>query len=213
MLKTSFIAFLTLFSTVSFAQREGAVFNPNLQNSKSVNLYAGAAWWPSSYYLDGKDYYTYIFEPAFQWSNKNSNFHEIGMNSSVLDRFGGDIELQYDYTINFMKHRQSNWIPAISLGAAPYFLWNKSIPVLTNDYPASYHEIGVRLFVQPRLTYYFSKNLFINLNIPVYLAQADLNQTNVKNPGLPIDQQKSTIFDAELAIDRIGGCIGIGWKF
>jgi hypothetical protein len=183
--------------------------------------------------------YTYttlhILHPtiAFQWQSKKNNFHEIELTSFLLGKIGkttdsitttsartisgGDltitaISVRYEYILNFNKSKDSKLVPAIGFGINPYYRQNKNSPKVTSSFPASDISIGMKALVTPRLTYFLTPKLFIDVNIPLCFFNTFYFAAKENNPALSILERTTNTFNFNLFPKVYGGRIGIGIK-
>lgn len=201
-------------STICLAQKTGnKEFNSYLnKQQKNLKLYVGAATENMDDYVNNYDFGNFVFSPAFQWMNHRHNFQEIGLDGFLATKTHGWMAFHYTYILNFFKHRESRWIPAIGFGAMPFVGWNQFIPMLSNEFPEKQLVIGARFFVAPRLTYYLSNRFSLNLEMPVNIAQAELLTTKTKNPSLPQGNQSETIFNFNSTLNGSAIKVGLGWQ-
>jgi hypothetical protein len=172
---------------------------------------------------------------AFQWKSKKNNFHEIELISFSLGKNGTKsenindstntgqlissvdftstvISVRYEYILNFNKSKESKFVPSIGFGANPYFRKNDIAPKTSNAFPSSETAIGMRAFITPRLSYYFTSKLFLDVNIPLCLFDNAITTIKNENPSIPISQQKISAFDFSQFPRLFSGRIGIGIK-
>lgn len=150
---------------------------------------------------------------AFRIKNNRNNMHEIELTNldlgsvssesvlqytpgAVVPFSGGKtkqtyIALRYEYILNFMKNRDSRWMPALGLAAMPYYKRSSYSPVLQTEFPIAETRTGVKAFVIPRLNYALTSRLFLDLNIPLCVADMNIQHNSKKNPNLPVAEQKN----------------------
>lgn len=84
-------------------------------------------------------------------------------------------------------------MPAIGISAMPYYQQTAFTPVLATEYPAATSRGGVKAYVIPRINYAISSKLFVDLNIPICIADMYFERNSKTNPNLlPQDQKNST---------------------
>ena len=171
---------------------------------------------------------------AFQWRNKRNNFHEIELNRFniekdysedrkydingqhiVLDGYRTittNISVRYEYIIQFGKRKNSRLVPALGLGVNPYYLRQNFIPLTSNIFPQINAEMGFRTFLLPRLSYYFSKRFYLDLNIPLCVTDFSLLHQVIRDPSLPEHLQKYRIVELEAFPKMISARVGLGFK-
>ena len=190
--------------------------------------------WNSYYYTD-KTLQVLYPTVSFQWKTKKNDFHEIELTSFRLDKVetgtetvidslgtietisGGEIittsiSARYEYILNFNKSNDSKLVPSLGFGINPYYRQSNRMPYVSNEYQSSEKSIGARVFVSPRLTYYFSSRFFIDLNIPVCFSDIYFQSDKDEDPTLTIEQRTINTFDFESFPKFFSGRIGIGLK-
>lgn len=214
LLKHMLPAIIVSLSSVTMvnAQETENQINPYLEKGKSLQLYIGAATEDMDDYVNNYDFGHFVFSPAFQWTNHRYNFQEIGLDGFLATKKHGWMAFHYTYILNFFKHKESRWIPAIGFGAMPFVGWNQFIPTLSNEFPEKQLVIGARFFVAPRLTYYLSNRFSLNLEIPVNIAQAELVFTDNANPNLTQGEQSGNMFNFNSTLNGSAIKVGLGWR-
>lgn len=152
---------------------------------------------------------------AFQVKAKNQNFHEIELSQFQMsnhlssmeqlnpashswkstDEYRGNyvnIQLRYEYILNFNKKKDSRWLPALGLSAMPYIIYGNGRSNLSGIFPRSEATIGVKGFVIPRVSYHISKRLFAELNVPVNLGDVNYIHQKHRDPSLPAAEQSNS---------------------
>ncbi len=116
---------------------------------------------------------------AFQWQAKNNNFHEAELTNLMLRKIntlteavkdstdfyevaGGTqitntfVSVRYEYIMNFAKKNDRMFVPSIGFGANPYLQREKNLPKVSNAYRTAETTVGMRTYLTPRITWYFS---------------------------------------------------------
>lgn len=174
---------------------------------------------------------------AFQWKSKKQNFHEIeltcltfGKNSTKTEVTndttsttngqlinGGDlrtmaISIRYEYILTFNKSKNTKILPSIGFGINPYFRQNNYSPKITTSFPTSEISAGIRTFITPRLTYFVTSKLFIDLNIPLCILDTSFFVDKEDNPAIPSQERTLARFDFKQFPTVFSGRLGIGFK-
>jgi hypothetical protein len=170
---------------------------------------------------------------AFQWQNSDRNFHELELTSFVLGKLSTqtasissnsyhitagsnvittDIALRYEYIINFNKSETRKLVPSIGFGGSPYYKLYKYQPKIASEIPWSQQDIGLSIFVTPRLTYYMSSRIFFDVNIPVCLFDFNYLISHQDNPFLELSERTSSEINIDMFPKVYSGRIGIGLK-
>lgn len=191
----------------------------------------------SSYRIQNSSTSLQILNPtiAFQWKSKKNNFHEIELTSLVLGKNktkteiindttnnsqtinGGNltttlISARYEYIVNFNKSKESKLVPSIGFGINPYYRQNNYSPIISSSFPTSEISVGVRTFITPRITYFFTSKLFIDLNIPLCFFDTYILTDKENNPAIPVSQRNISSFNFSSFPAIFSGRIGIGLK-
>jgi hypothetical protein len=170
---------------------------------------------------------------AFQWRSKKNNFHEIELTSFMLGTFGkttdsittnsaqsisgGDLTLtaisaRYEYNLNFNKSKNSKLVPSIGFGINPYYRQNNYSPKISSSFPTSDISIGMKAFITPRITYFLTSKLFIDINIPLCFIDAFYFAGKENNPTFSVLERTTNTFNFSLFPKVYSGRIGIGIK-
>lgn len=198
--------------TMTYAQDKENNINPFLKNGKSLKLYTGLATQNMDKYVSNYDFGSFVFSPAFQWTNRHHNFQEIGLDGFLATKSHYWLALNYTYILNFFKHKESRWLPAVGFGTMPFVGWHHFIPKKSTEFAEKQLVIGARFFVAPRLTYFLTNRFSLDLEIPVNLAQAELVSTNNHNPSLTQEAQRSNIFNFNTTLNGSAIKVGLGWR-
>lgn len=121
-----------------------------------------------------------------------------------------NIAVRYEYIRNFCKKSNSKWMPALGFAAMPYYERTKFNPILSNEYPAANSKVGMKAFLVPRINFAVSSRFYIDLNVPVCLADMNIQKANIKNPTLAENQQKQQTTNFNLIPDTYSFRIGLG---
>jgi hypothetical protein len=172
---------------------------------------------------------------AFQWKTKKNNFHEVELTSFILGKLvtkteykddttnngqsesGFDlvttaISARYEYILNFNKSKESKFVPSLGFGINPYYRQNNYSPEISSSFPISEIYLGVKVFITPRLTYYLSSKIFIDVNIPICFFDIYFLSEKENNPAVPIQEQTINTFNLNGFPKVYSGRIGVGLK-
>jgi hypothetical protein len=179
---------------------------------------------------------TQILHPtiAFQWKAKNNNFHEIELTNFEIGKTGAKTEfvadtngipfvsgqdivttalsVRYEYILNFNKSKDSKLVPSLGFGVNPYFRKNKYSPLASSSFPAFESSFGLRAFITPRVTYFITQKIFVDLNIPLCLFDNFILTEMRDNANLPVEQRTVSTYNFNQFPKFISGRIGIGIK-
>jgi hypothetical protein len=178
-----------------------------------------------------------ILQPtiAFQWKSEKGNFHEIELTSLSWGKVGAetvvtydstssgirvaasdlttaDISMRYEYILVFNKEKYSKVVPSVGFGVNPYFGNVRYSPEVSSSFPASETTVGIRTFITPRVTYFMTSRLFVDVNLPVCITDAGIFIDEVDDPAIPVDQRSISTFDFNQFPRFFSGRIGLGVK-
>ena len=171
---------------------------------------------------------------AIQWKSKRNNFHEIEIvdlkwenagstrelrndSTNINTKVYGDnvketsIAARYEFTIVFNKKKERKLVPSLGLAISPYYTSHRLTPELSSSFPEFGYHTGIRTFVTPRITYFIKQKLFIDLNIPVCISQAEFSEERNYDPSISKTERK-IFFDAYAFPKMFSVRIGVGIK-
>jgi hypothetical protein len=171
---------------------------------------------------------------SFQWRNEKRNFHELELASFQLGKVSTqtelsgnsgsglvsagssvittDIAFRYEYIVNFKKSETRKLVPSVGFGGMPYYRLYKYQPKVSSEIPASQQDIGLGVFVTPRLTYFMSSRIFFDINIPVCLFDFNYLVNKQDNPELELSERTASEFNIDMFPGIFSGRVGIGLK-
>lgn len=83
---------------------------------------------------------------------------------------------------------------------------------MSTSFPTSENYFGIRVFVTPRLTYFLTSKLFIDVNIPLCFFDMYYHTDKENNPSLPISERTNSTYNFNQFPKIFSGRIGIGIK-
>ena len=172
---------------------------------------------------------------AYQWKSKKNNFHEIELTNFTVNKVGTKTEyvsdtsangqlisgeetrntaisLRYEYIVVLNKSKNSKIVPSIGFGVNPYFRKSSISYESATSFPSSNQSFGVRSFITPRITYFLTSKLFLDVNIPICLFDNYILTESIDNPAVPISQRDISTYNFNQFPKFISGRIGIGIK-
>ncbi len=178
-----------------------------------------------------------LFHPtvAFQWKTPKRNFHEIELTgmmagnkrsqtvlmndtTNVAPIVGGmntliaELSLRYEYILNFNKIRESKFVPSVGFGLNPFYRQISETPVLSNLFPSSEKQFGLRAFITPRVTYFMTKKIFLDLNVPLCFGELNYSSLKQVNPTLAEDSRTTSTINFYQFPKLVSARIGVGIK-
>lgn len=136
-------------------------------------------------YLSGAD--SYSFSTSFRYE---SGFNIRAVNGASTEKF------------------------SYSLGVAlqPYLGFTSRAPFTSNDFRFRNFNIGTKFQLVPRLIFGGKKNLSVDINFPINLAEASISNTRRSDPALPIERQIITQTNFRFLPFDIQARIGVGLR-
>lgn len=122
------------------------------------------------------------------------------------------LSLRYEYIVAFNKSKDSKIVPSIGFGVNPYFRKSSIAYESSTSFPSSTQSIGVRSFITPRITYFLTSKLFLDVNIPICLFDNFILTESSDNPTVPISQRDISSYNFNQFPKFISGRVGIGIK-
>lgn len=188
---------LKLFSGFDQYSVDGSVNAINRrQKQGSFNLLSSV----SIAFVRSKHFYEFEVDKFKIKSNKT----ETIQTSSGLTTNGSKIktsEFRIRMSYNYLKDLSNKTKGAIGLGLTPYWLSEKTIPLVLSSFDRRYSNYGASLDLIPRIQHYFSDKVFIEVHGVLTIARANWREQEIKNPALPRDQQLQT----ESTLDYFSG--------
>lgn len=172
---------------------------------------------------------------AYHWSNGNANFHEIELNYFKLEKestttefvdfntnkaiavgrselIHTSISAQYEYIRHLYKSSEKKWVPAVGFGFNPYYKRYHHSPDQTSEFATTQSFYGAKVYFTPRLNYFFSDKLFLDLNIPITLANFHLEREKIDNPTVEKHGRTSISYGYETFPKIFTARVGLGFK-
>lgn len=172
---------------------------------------------------------------AFQWKTAKNNFHEIELSDFSLSKTetGADIRndtsliyttingsnmvttsisIQYEYILNLNKSDEARFVPSVGFSANPYYRQSNYIPKVTDSFRTSENFIGIRAYIIPRLTWYFSSRFFADINVKLCMVDTYFLWDKDHDPRLTAEAQTENSFNLELFPKIFSARIGVGVK-
>jgi hypothetical protein len=197
---------------------------------------------PSPYGFDvkaGDNVYNQLqlFHPtvAFDWMTKRKNTREFEVIDLVLNgkntrkytyEVNGitqqfqekiattAISIRYQYIINYCKHKESKWVPSLGFSFNPHYQYTSSIASGPLSYHTSEQTMGIKASINPRITYFFSKNLYLFAELS--FTMLDISGSTFTNPAAAWQSNqkgRQTYYNITGIRDRFEFRVGLGYKF
>lgn len=176
------------------------------------------------------------FSPAVLSYRENGDYQEfeisrIGFNTKEaevysldsLNRFsrlvGGtslqEINVALRYTYSFLIDlfdEDSKVNIYIGSAASPYYIRESVQPKTSELFPVSSSTGGIRFSAIPGINYSITDHWFLNLNMPITVANASFSSTKTNNPIVPISNRKSSDSDIKLFPNELHIRFGLGLR-
>ena len=184
-----------------------------------------------------KDFYGFSFSPAFVFYNKKGNSSEIEISRlnytnnyikeyTQLDSTGAimhvisghtkkefDFHFRYEYQLRLFKKKDWKRINlSIGFSATPFVEWNKTEPTLSTEFVSSKTIIGVYLSVIPRIEYTINEKWYLDLNIPIAVANAYYTSIKDEDPSIPSEESNVNSFNFYNAPRDLTIRFGLGFR-
>jgi hypothetical protein len=178
-----------------------------------------------------------IFHPtvAYQWITDKDNFHEIELtglmfgnkrsetvlkndSTNIDPTIGGmktltaELSLRYEYILTFNKMKESKFVPSVGFGLNPFYRQISNTPALSNEFPNSEKQVGLRAFITPRITYFVTRKFFLDLNLPLCFSEFNYTALRQANPLISADHRTTSTLNFYQFPKFVSARIGIGIK-
>ncbi|MFT5821640.1 MAG: hypothetical protein ACI8ZM_002894 [Crocinitomix sp.] len=173
------------------------------------------------------------FSPAFSWATPKGNRHEIELSRlqfnqvdevTYLDYDDGIsfqvisgerntnvfIALRYEFDYQIIKNKDSKLKPSLGFAVRPYYSHASLRPKVSSIFSSSELNVAAMFSIVPRLNYDLNKKMFIDLSIPLSLAELGVRSTTWDNPAIPVNQRTVSTFVVEVAPSEYLIRLGIG---
>lgn len=171
---------------------------------------------------------------AFNVQNKSGNYHEFEINKfsiaqedkkyEFFDSLGRtylvdgykqtttNIALRYEHILSLFKKKKFIVKPSVGLGVMPYYSRVSMVPYTTAGYPALQTYIGINAFVVPRININFSPRVYMDLNMPVCIADFGVRNAHFINPATPLPNQQYNVVNAAFFPAYLSFRLGMGFR-
>jgi hypothetical protein len=168
---------------------------------------------------------------AFQWRNKQKDYHEIELISFQFDKYNQfesdaqngfitkdnlvhekNISLRYEYIFSLNKKENVKLMPAIGLGINPFFYQMNTQARISNVFPTNNVIVGTRIFLIPRLVYNLNKRFYLDVNTPINVSELNYQFQKVDNPSYNINERTSFTGNYYSFPAYFSGRIGLGFR-
>ena len=223
-----------LITTLAKAQTSLKIYNEFLVEHKTNYQYYDPATKQTF-----KDYsvHTSILQPTFaiQWkARKNKNFHQFEINRFKINAVENqqelsdsakttviagtkknniNIALRYEFMKQITSSKFGKNQLFVGFGVNPFFEREQTNPYNSIQYPVTFASAGLRLFITPRYIHHFNKRFYIDVNLPIDIANMNYVYTNVhytNSNGQNVNEY--TIFDFEGLPKYFSARVGLGIK-
>jgi len=205
----------------------GFLFEKTLENPNS-NL-------TPYFYSNGADIHIGCLSFAIEL-RKNSRFsHEFDImpfsynNQLLIERInyteqsepvyyngGGNLTDFYStisYQLTYNSSTENALRPYIGLSPKVFYLYKSLRMFHTNQYPAKMHELGILYSVVPGIAVMLSKNINIDINIPIAFLETKMVSENINFPYSLEGAKTNRTFAHNFFPDKINFRIGVSYRF
>jgi hypothetical protein len=151
------------------------------------------------------------FSPAYRIENEKGNAHELEISRfsireevvEIYDRRGItakqrysenriELALRYEFILGAnLFNSDSRFSTAMGFSASPQFTYRVLDPDVTTAFNLSQTELGLIISIVPRIEYALSENFYLDLNMPLTVADYQFYATTDQSATLPLDQRKT----------------------
>jgi hypothetical protein len=172
---------------------------------------------------------------AFQWKTRKNNFREIELTTLALGRLGTKtviksdpsnygqiisgneifttaVSVRYEYILNFNKLKDKKLVKSVGFGINPYFRQDNYSSKVATSFPTSEKKIGMNVFITPRIMYFLTSKLFIDVNVPLCFFNTYFGVYKDDNATIPVEERRISTFNFNQFPKIFSGRIGIGLK-
>lgn len=179
-----------------------------------------------------------IFHPtiAYQWQSKKGNYHELELISLNLSRekhmletgspatgtaslletgvttYRAALSVRYEYQVSLRPKDEKYWDFSIGLGVNPYLFYQLNHPQVSSIFPTSLLTFGTRVYGVPRFVWHVSPRIFLDVNVPVCLAEYRHQYHYDETPTIPIPERGRNNIEFSTLPALFSGRIGMGFK-
>lgn len=160
--------------------------------------------------------------PSFGLSSitTRGNFHEIQFLQLTLQRHrdynfsvnSTFFSFRYSYTLALFRGKSPAIQPLIGFAAAPYYSSEKFTPLNSTNFGRSSFGVGTFVELVPRINWNINEKLFLDLNLPLRLADLSYLRYYTNNPQVPEPQQTSSGLDFNTLPRHFEINLGLGIK-
>ena len=173
---------------------------------------------------------TTLFHPtiALNWANKRQNLHEIELTHfkyDIQDNYDNwhigpiqsksttiNIAIRYKTIFSFLKKKNTKIKPQLGVAFSPFINYFNSIPYISSQYGQRDIKFGLKHYAVPRCLIQMSSKWSVDINVPILIANAQFISKELKNPTLPISEQKYSIFDFDMLQKEYSLRLGICYQ-
>jgi hypothetical protein len=94
----------------------------------------------------------------------------------------------------------------------PFVNYIKFIPLSSSNFPASLRNFGALINVIPRLQYNLTSNFFVDLNLPITMAQFNSYHQKTSNPNYSKSQNEVGGLNFDMLFKVSNLRIGLGYR-
>lgn len=130
---------------------------------------------------------------------------QFGKNMTRFNR-NANVTVGYKYHFNFIKKKNSRWIPSVGIGVHLAYGGSHSQSLSNWRDADQTTSIGLEHYIQPALTFHASKRLFVNLSLPFNVFSTTFQFSNRNGSS------STTNFYSGTGLNYFQAKIGLGIK-
>lgn len=174
----------------------------------------------SSLMVDNKVTELGYFTPSVCFTLPSGNFHEVELARFLFNRSHQEwyedpdspedetdpvfielttnvrISLRYEFNWKLLKNKtDAKFIPYLGVSSLPYYKNENYLPGESNEYRIRTNNLGITIALVPRVIFRVNERLFLDLNVPLSLADLSYMHHHYNSPNLPEEDRNSSTVD------------------
>ena len=123
------------------------------------------------------------------------------------------VAFRYEYNVMFFKNKEDNKVKLyLGFSINPYFSNIKYSPLVSTAFPTNQGNFGMTLSTIPRLNYNWNEKWFIDINIPISIADFYWTIDKVDNPSVPVVQRNVSTYNYQAFPNKFLFRLGLGLR-
>jgi hypothetical protein len=123
-----------------------------------------------------------------------------------------NIAVRAEYIFVYGKIKDKRLVSNVGVGLMTSYNKMNYISASPMLYSNSITTLGCSVYISPKLTYFLKSKYFIDLSLPLNLAEFSLNSSYNSNPKLDLNNRKTSTFNFDGLTTSFGFRLGFGIK-